>query len=167
MKLFKTLFILFFIFAIGLFVYFTPYFFLHSILKASEKGENISSYINEELIEYNIFQRYRNNIYADITPKADSEMEFIRKQSQLETIKVGISLLISPENLSQVFKAIYRGKSEMGKKVNYSIIYLDLNTFVLEYSINNENQQFIFKRKNVIIWELQDILFKIDISKIK
>ena len=164
MKIFKYSFVVFFIFVTGLFIYFTPYFFINSIFKSVNENKNFMSYVNEELIEYNIFLRYQREIFSDINMDSLMPEQLQKKQVMEDSIKYGVDLLIEEENLRYLFKSIQDGKTEADKQVKYSFDYYDTNTFILNIMIDENKQQLVFQRKNIIMWELQDIIFETDIN---
>lgn len=164
MKIFKYLFVVFFIFVTGLFIYFTPYFFINSIFKSVNDNKNFMIYVNEELIEYNIFLRYQREIFSDINMDSLMPEQLQKKQVMEDSIKYGVDLLIEEENLRYLFKSIQDGKTEADTQVKYSFDYYDTNTFILNILIDGNKQQLVFKRKNIIMWELQDIIFETDIN---
>lgn len=164
MKIFKIFFVLFLVTITMLFFYFTPYMFLTNLLKSANEGKNLSSYINEELIEYNIFKRYQRDLFSDINPEGLIEEQLYKKNVTEQSIKYGISVLIEPENLQHLFKAMSKKETEGGSEVKYSTSYPDINTFIVDVLIDNNTQKLIFKRKNVIIWEIQDIVFNTNVN---
>lgn len=164
MKIFKYLFVVFFIFVTGLFIYFTPYFFINSIFKSVNENKNFMSHVNEELIEYNIFLRYQREIFSDINMDSLMPEQLQKKQVMEDSIKYGVDILIEEENLRYLFKSIQDGKTEADKQVKYSFDYYDTNTFILNIMIDENKQQLVFQRKNIIMWELQDIIFETDIN---
>lgn len=122
------------------------------------------SYVNEELIEYNIFLRYQREIFSDINMDSLMPEQLQKKQVMEDSIKYGVDLLIEEENLRYLFKSIQDGKTEADKQVKYSFDYYDTNTFILNIMIDENKQQLVFQRKNIIMWELQDIIFETDIN---
>ena len=83
-----------------------------------------------------------------------------KKQIMEDSIKYGIDLLIEKENLLVFFLAI-KNKEE---GVEYYSNYKDFNTFQLIVKIKDKEQILEFKRKNIIMWELNDIIFETDLS---
>ena len=109
------------------------------------------SYVNEDLIEYNIFLRYQKQIFSDINIDSLMSEQLKKKQLMEDSIKYGIDILIEEENLRYLFKSIQDGKTESDETVKYSFDYSDTNTFILNIIVNGNKQQLVFKRKNIII----------------
>lgn len=160
MKIFKLLFVLFFVIIFFTFTYFTPYLFINNFIKNSDLNYNFMKYVNSQQIEYNIFLRYQKELFSDINTNEMIPEQLQKKQIMEDSIKYGIDLLIEKENLLVFFLAI-KNKED---GVEYYPNYKDFNTFQLIVKMKDKEQILEFKRKNIIMWELNDIIFETDLS---
>lgn len=160
MKIFKLLFVLFFVIIFFTFTYFTPYLFINNFIKNSDLNYNFMKYVNSRQIEYNIFLRYQKELFSDINTNEMIPEQLQKKQIMEDSIKYGIDLLIEKENLLVFFLAI-KNKED---GVEYYPNYKDFNTFQLIVKMKDKEQILEFKRKNIIMWELNDIIFETDLS---
>lgn len=160
MKTFKLLFVLFFVISFFAFTYFTPYLFINHFVKNADLNYNFMKYVNSQQIEYNIYLRYQKELFSDINTNQMIPEQLQKKQIMEDSIKYGIDLLIEKENLLVFLLAIKNKEAD----VEYYSNYKDFNTFQLIVKIENKEQILEFKRKNIIMWELNDIIFETDLS---
>ncbi len=164
MKIFKLLFALFFVIGFSIFTYFTPYFFINNFIKNVDENYKFMKYVNLEQIEYNIFLRYQKELFSDINTNEMIPEQLQKKNIMEDSIKYGIDLLIEKENLLFLFLAIKNKEKDEIKDLEYYSNYKDFNTFQLIVKVKNKEQILEFKRKNIIMWELDDIIFETDLS---
>lgn len=163
LKLLKFLFVIGFTIVFSVFIYFTPYFFFNNILKEAFNDRPIMKYVNEREVEYNIFNRYKNNLFSDISIATLIEDQLKKKEIIENKLIYGIDILIEEENLVYLFKSIKNGKTEAGYKVNVETYYSDFNNFNVDVEIDGLKQTIKFKRNNFIFWKMTDLIFETDV----
>lgn len=158
-KLLKFLFVIGFTILFSIFIYLTPYFFFNNILKESINERPIMQHVNEREVEYNIFNRYKNNLFSDISVDTLIEDQLKKKEIIESKLIYGIDILIEEENLVYLFKSIKNSKTEAGYDVKIETYYSDFNTFNVDVKIDNITQTIKFTRNNLIFWKMTDLIF--------
>lgn len=166
MKLFKVLFFIGFTIISSAFIYLTPYFFFNNLLKEAKNDMPIMRHVNEREVEYNIFNRYQNKLFSDISTDSLMPEQIKKKQIIEQKLIYGVDLLIEETNLSYLFKTLREGSINNNQEIKTKLYYSNFNTFNIEFEVENKKQIVELKRKNLILWKMTDLIFEADLNSL-
>lgn len=166
MKLVKIVFFIGLIIVLSVFIYLTPYFFFNNLLKDAKNGSPLMRYVDERVVEYNIFNRYQNILFSDIDVDSLMQDQIQKKKTIEQKIIYGVDILIEEDNISHLFKTLREDNESANKNIKIDLYYTNFNTFNIDFEIDNKKQTIELKRKNLILWKMTDLIFEVDLNSL-